>query len=86
VGIGVILDVVYNHTAPRAGFEQLAPGYYFARHPRRFCNGSGCGNRIRQSAAHGPQIHPRLGAVLGDPSIASTASASTSWALIDIAP
>ncbi len=46
-GIGVILDVVYNHTAPRAGFEHLAPGYYFRKDKRgRFCNGSGCGNEF----------------------------------------
>lgn len=46
-GIGVILDVVYNHTAPRASFEQLAPGYYFRKDQRgRFRNGSGCGNEF----------------------------------------
>ena len=46
-GIGVVLDGVYNHTSPRAGFEQLAPGYYFRKDRRgRFCNGSGCGNEF----------------------------------------
>lgn len=46
-GIGVILDVVYNHTSPRASFESLAPGYYFRKDLRgRFCNGSGCGNEF----------------------------------------
>jgi len=44
-GIGVILDVVYNHTANYASFEKLVPGYYYRMTPsRRFCNGSGCGN------------------------------------------
>ena len=46
-GIGVIMDVVYNHTAGEAPFEQLAPGYYFRMTPEgRFSNGSGCGNEF----------------------------------------
>jgi len=50
-GIGVILDVVYNHTAPQAGFERLVPGYYFRmRGPGRFSNGSGCGNEFNSES------------------------------------
>ncbi|HNO79992.1 MAG TPA: type I pullulanase [Phycisphaerae bacterium] len=46
-GIGVILDVVYNHTAAWASFEKLIPGYYFRMTPAgNFSNGSGCGNEF----------------------------------------
>lgn len=46
-GIGVVLDVVYNHTSSRAGFERLVPGYYFRMTGGgRFGNGSGCGNEL----------------------------------------
>ncbi len=46
-GIGVILDVVYNHTAAGASFEKLIPGYYFRMTPAgNFSNGSGCGNEF----------------------------------------
>jgi pullulanase len=44
-GIGVILDVVYNHTANSASFNALVPHYYYRYQPDgRLCNGSGCGN------------------------------------------
>ena len=47
-GIGVILDVVYNHTSSQASFERIAPGYYFRqREDGSFWNGSGCGNEVR---------------------------------------
>lgn len=46
-GIGVILDVVYNHTSDQATFEDLVPGYYFRMTDAgRFHNGSGCGNEF----------------------------------------
>ncbi|MCP4247150.1 MAG: type I pullulanase [bacterium] len=46
-GIGMIMDVVYNHTAKWASFESLVPGYYFRRRPDgSFWNGSGCGNEL----------------------------------------
>jgi len=49
--IGVILDVVYNHTASRAGFEQWIPGYYFRKTlTGQFANGSGCGNEFRSES------------------------------------
>ncbi len=50
-GIRVVMDVVYNHTAPNSTFEQIVPGYY---HRRRddgsFWNGSGTGNEFRSEA------------------------------------
>ncbi len=50
-GIGVILDVVYNHTSSRAAFEQLVPDYYYRRTcAGRFANGSGCGNEFRSES------------------------------------
>ena len=46
-GIGVVMDVVYNHTADNDGsnFELTAPGYYH-RHwdDGRYSDASGCGN------------------------------------------
>jgi pullulanase len=46
-GIGVIIDVVYNHTYDIAGsaFERTVPGYFY-RHKEDGtpANGSGCGN------------------------------------------
>ena len=48
-GIGVILDVVYNHTAftRRSYFNQTVPGYYYRQKPNgTFSNASGCGNEI----------------------------------------
>lgn len=48
-GIGIILDVVYNHTyfAKESVFNQTVPGY-FNRQKRdgSFSNASGCGNEI----------------------------------------
>lgn len=48
-GLGVILDVVYNHTfdATQSPFGIIYPHYYY-RHERdgSFSNGSGCGNEL----------------------------------------
>ncbi len=50
-GIGVILDVVYNHTSPCASFERLVPDYYYRMTCHgRFSNGSGCGNEFRSES------------------------------------
>ncbi|HRX84540.1 MAG TPA: type I pullulanase [Phycisphaerae bacterium] len=50
-GIGVIMDVVYNHTASWASFEKLVPGYYHRMTDAgNFSNGSGCGNEF--ASAH----------------------------------
>ena len=46
-GIGVIMDVVYNHTyfTEESSFEKAFPQYYHRLwHDRSFSNGSGCGN------------------------------------------
>ena len=44
-GIGVIMDVVYNHTANSAQFNFLVPHYYYRYLPDgSLSNGSGCGN------------------------------------------
>lgn len=46
-GIGVIMDVVYNHTAANDGsnFSLTAPGYYYRhREDGSYSDASGCGN------------------------------------------
>lgn len=44
-GIGVVLDVVYNHTANTDIFESIVPNYYYRRNADgSLANGSGCGN------------------------------------------
>jgi pullulanase len=53
-GIGVILDVVYNHTAytTRSYFNQIVPGYYYRQKPDgSFSNASGCGNELATERA-----------------------------------
>jgi len=48
-GIGVILDVVYNHTyfAKESVFNQTVPGYFYRQKPDgTFANASGCGNEM----------------------------------------
>jgi pullulanase len=50
-GIGVIFDIVVNHTSPGNPFETLAPGYYHRmRDDGSFWNGSGTGNEVRSEA------------------------------------
>ncbi|HPE68694.1 MAG TPA: type I pullulanase [Thermotogota bacterium] len=54
-GIGVILDVVYNHTyqVQESHFQKTVPDYFY-----RFCsdgsfsNGSGCGNEVATERIH----------------------------------
>ncbi|MDZ7834028.1 MAG: alpha-amylase family glycosyl hydrolase [Alkalibacterium sp.] len=46
-GIGVILDVVFNHTfsTDESWFQLTVPDYYYRHdHEGNFTNGSGCGN------------------------------------------
>lgn len=44
-GIGVIMDVVYNHTyTTDSCFEKTVPGYYYRMSGSTYLNGSGCGN------------------------------------------
>ena len=48
-GIGVILDVVYNHTGhtTRSWFNQTIPGFYYRQNSTGlFSNASGCGNEF----------------------------------------
>lgn len=48
-GIGVVMDVVYNHTALSADsdFNKIVPGYYYRMTSSgAFSNGSGCGNEL----------------------------------------
>ena len=48
-GIGVVMDVVYNHTyrAEGSNFNQLAPDYFYRMRNGQFTNGSGCGNEMK---------------------------------------
>jgi pullulanase len=49
-GIGVILDVVYNHTGGTP-FQAIAPKYYYRYSPDgSLSNGSACGNEFRTEA------------------------------------
>jgi pullulanase len=47
-GIGVIMDVVYNHTANKESvFNQFAPDYFYRQNADgSYSNGTGCGNEI----------------------------------------
>jgi pullulanase len=48
-GLGVILDVVYNHVFQKelSNFEKIVPGYYFRYDSNGMpSNGSGCGNDV----------------------------------------
>ena len=46
-GIGVLLDVVYNHMAKTDFLDMIVPGYYFRTGKNGSCtNGSGCGNDV----------------------------------------
>jgi len=53
-GIGVIMDVAYNHTATAAPFDLTVPKYYYRLLPDgTYSNGSGCGNEIRSESPMG---------------------------------
>lgn len=48
-GIGVVLDVVYNHTyfAKESVLNQTVPGYFYRQKPDgSFANATGCGNEL----------------------------------------
>ncbi len=56
-GIGVILDVVYNHTGNHAEFNKFAPNYYYRQYDDgRYSNGSGCGNDFRTESKMGRRL------------------------------
>ncbi|TCL61164.1 pullulanase [Kineothrix alysoides] len=53
-GIGVVMDVVYNHTADNfeSNFHKLMPGYYHRMSPQGgFLNGSACENETASERA-----------------------------------
>ena len=55
--IGVIMDVVYNHTfsVNYGPFEKIVPGYFYRHHEDgSLANGSGCNNEI---ASERPMVH-----------------------------
>ncbi|MEM6397458.1 MAG: type I pullulanase [Bacteroidota bacterium] len=55
-GIGVIMDVVYNHTGPTedSPFNLLVPGYYYRQNPDgTFSDASACGN---ETASERPMV------------------------------
>lgn len=47
-GIGVIMDVVFNHTYRRddSNLQKIVPGYYYRSDETGHTNGSGCGNEV----------------------------------------
>lgn len=47
-GIGVIMDVVFNHTYRRddPNLQKIVPGYYYRSDETGYTNGSGCGNEV----------------------------------------
>ena len=47
-GIGVIMDVVYNHmySAQDSCLDNTVPDYYFRKDGEKYTNGSGCGNEV----------------------------------------
>ncbi len=52
-GIGVIMDVVYNHThnIEHNCFQKCVPDYYYRRQKGRYTDGSGCGNEVASDHA-----------------------------------
>lgn len=54
-GIGVIMDVVYNHTYDlQSCFQKCEPDYYYRKNGKEYANASGCGNEI---ASEKPMMH-----------------------------
>lgn len=47
-GIGVIMDVVFNHTYRRddSNLQKIVPSYYYRSDETGYTNGSGCGNEV----------------------------------------
>lgn len=47
-GIGVIMDVVFNHTYRRddSSLQKIVPGYYYRSDETGYTDGSGCGNEV----------------------------------------
>ena len=56
-GIGVIMDVVYNHTSANASLMSIAPDYYYRHAPNgSLANGSGCGNEVKSESPMGRRL------------------------------
>ncbi len=56
-GIGVIMDVVFNHTASSCSLMSIAPEYYYRRAPNGTpANGSGCGNEFKSESPMGRRL------------------------------
>lgn len=51
LGLGVILDVVYNHMGKTDFMEEIVPGYFFRTKNGKFTSNSGCGNDIATERA-----------------------------------
>lgn len=51
-GIGVILDVVFNHTYTKTGnpLDICAPDYYYRMNGKKLADGSGCGNETKSES------------------------------------
>ena len=47
-GIGVIMDVVFNHTYRKddSNLQKIVPGYYYRSDETGYTDGSGCGNEV----------------------------------------
>ena len=59
-GIGVILDVVYNHSGLifESYFNQTVPGYFYRTDEKgEFSDASGCGTEIASEAGNGAQLY-----------------------------
>ncbi len=52
-GIGVIFDVVYNHTysTENSPFDIIFPHYYYRHDGEKYSDGSGCGNELASERA-----------------------------------
>ncbi|MCU1294588.1 MAG: pullulanase, type, partial [Bryobacterales bacterium] len=56
-GIGVVMDVVYNHTSGNASLLSIAPEYYYRHGPNgSLANGSGCGNEFKSESPMGRRL------------------------------
>ena len=50
-GLGILLDVVYNHMANTTLMENIVPGYYYRTINGAYTSGSGCGNDVASTRA-----------------------------------
>ena len=84
-GIGVVMDVVYNHTATE-WFDYTVPEYYYRQNNEGTkSNASGCGN---ETASDRAMYHKYMSIPLpiGQRNITLTVSVSTLWAYMTAIP